>query len=111
MVTEAQEQAIVVEWCEWKKIPVFHVPNGGYRHKHTAAQLKAQGVRRGVPDLVVPLARNGFHGLFIEMKRCDGGALSKEQAEWLRMLRDEGYMAEVCHGAEQAIELLERYVA
>ena len=68
-MSEASEQRAVVEYCDFKKIPVFHIPNGGYRNKAEAAHLKAQGVRPGVPDLCVPVARHGYHGLYIEMKR------------------------------------------
>lgn len=109
--TEAQEQQAVVEWCDAMGVPVFHVPNGGSRHPAEAAHLKAQGVKPGVPDLFVPVARGGYHGLFVEMKRGKGGRLTKEQAEWIRLLRGQGYCAWCCHGAENAIPLVERYVA
>lgn len=51
---EAREQQAVVEWCAWKRIPIFHIPNGGRRDKREAASLKRQGVKPGVPDLFVP---------------------------------------------------------
>jgi hypothetical protein len=58
-MTEAQEQQAVVEYCDWKHIPVFHIPSGGSRHPAEAAHLKAQGVRAGVRrsnrDLIVLL--------------------------------------------------------
>lgn len=109
--TEAQEQRTVVQWCDWMHVPVFHIPNGGYRHKHTAYQLKAQGVRPGVPDLCIPVPRGSYHGLFIEMKRRKGGSLSPTQREWIDTLRANGYRVEVCKGADEAIETLEEYLA
>ena len=36
---------------------IYHVPNGGHRHKLVASKLKEQGVKAGVPDLVLPMAR------------------------------------------------------
>lgn len=108
--TEAQEQAAVVEFCDWAGIPVFHIPNGGYRHQHTAYQLKRQGVKPGVPDLCVPVAREGCHGLYVEMKRAKGGRLSAEQRGWIELLRENGYRAEVCHGADEAIALISGYI-
>lgn len=108
---EASEQQAVVEWCAWKRIPVFHIPNGGWRHKHTAYQLKRQGVKPGVPDLFVPIAAGGKHGLFVEMKAEGGGRTSQAQREWIRTLREQGYRAEVCHGAGAAIAVIEGYLA
>lgn len=109
--TEAQEQQTVIEYCDVCHIPVFHIPNGGSRHKAEAARLKAQGVRPGVPDLFVPVARGGYHGLFIEMKRAKGGRVSTDQARWIRELQAQGYRAHVCAGAANAIGLLREYMA
>lgn len=108
--TEAQEQEAVVEFCDWAGVPVFHIPNGGYRHKHTAYQMKRQGVKAGVPDLFVPVASDGCHGLFVEMKRAKGGTVSADQEKWLCLLRDNGYAAEVCHGADEAIGAIRAYL-
>ena len=109
-MSEALEQRAVVEYCELKKIPVFHIPNGGYRNKAEAAHLKAQGVRPGVPDLCVPVARYGYHGLFIEMKAKKNGRVSAYQQRWLALLRENGYCACVCNGADAAIRLLDQYM-
>ena len=65
---EADEQCAVIEYCEYLRIPVYHIPNGGTRNKIEAANLKRQGVKSGVPDLCFPLARGKYHGLYIEMK-------------------------------------------
>ena len=109
-MTEAQEQAEVIEWCGWKRIPVFHIPNGGSRNPIEAANLKRQGVKAGVPDLFVPVAASGCHGLFIEMKRERGGRVSEAQRRWLALLDAQGYRASVCHGAEEAIREIEGYL-
>ena len=68
------------------------------------------GVKAGVPDLFMPVARGGFHGLFIEMKRSAGGRLSDAQNEWIDRLRAEGYLAEVCAGWEAARETVLEYL-
>lgn len=109
--TEAQEQVAVVEWCDWRHIPVMHIPNEGKRSRWAGYQLKRQGLRPGVPDLFVPVARGGYHGLFVEMKRRDGGRLTEAQREWIDLLGREGYRAVVCHGADEAIREIGAYVA
>lgn len=109
-MSEALEQRAVVEYCDLKGIPVFHIPNGGYRNKAEAAHLKAQGVRPGVPDLCVPVARYGYHGLYIEMKAKKNGRVSAYQQKWIALLRKNGYCAYVCEGADSAIRLLDQYM-
>lgn len=106
--SEATEQEAVVQYCEFNRIPIFAIPNGGKRHKLEAANLKRQGVKAGVPDLCVPVARRGFHGLFIEMK-YGRNKTTPAQDEWLERLTREGYLAKVCNGYAQAVQVLKYY--
>lgn len=71
--------------------------------------MKAEGMKRGVPDLFLPAARRGFHGLFIEMKVV-GGELSDEQKEFLAFAEQQKYLDKVCYNADEAIETLEWYL-
>jgi hypothetical protein len=80
---------------------LFAVPNGGDRHKLTAAKMKREGQRPGVPDYLLAFPSGGFHGLAIELKSMTGYA-SREQKDWIERLRDNGYRAEVCRGWEAA---------
>ena len=113
---EYQEQRNVFEIAERLKgiypevVLLFHIPNGGRRDTAEAANLKKQGVKPGVPDLFLPVARGGYHGLFIEMKRRDGGRLSEHQKHWLHLLEHQGYAAVVCHGAENAVDTIISYL-
>ena len=114
--TEEQEQAVVFQWAEImeNRYPelklLYHVPNGGLRSKSEAVRFKRVGVKSGVPDICLPVARKGYHGLYIEMKRQKGGTLSKPQREWLDDLFAQGYLAVRCDGADEAISTLERYL-
>ena len=74
-------------------------------------RLKMEGVRAGVPDLFLPVATGGKHGLFIEMKRTKGGTISPEQKDWLAHLNEQGYRAEVCKGFEAAKAVIQDYFA
>ena len=89
---------------------LIHIPNGGSRHQAEAARLKAAGVRRGVPDLLLPVPMDGYHGLWIELK-AHGGRVRPEQREWIEALSQHGYRAVVCTGASEAIEELMRYLS
>ena len=114
--TEEQEQAAVFEWAmlmrnQYPELSLlYHIPNGAYRPIATAAKLKAQGVKAGVPDLCLPVARGGWHGLYIELKRRKGGKVSPHQSEWLQELTYQHYYATVCQGAEEACDVIYRYL-
>lgn len=113
--TEHSQQAAVIAWARAheQRYPalayLFAVPNGGWRSKATARRLRAEGVRRGVPDLLLPFPVGDCCGLAIEMKTA-GGRLRPEQRVWLAMLRAAGWRAEVCYGAEAAIGLMSEYL-
>ena len=114
--TEAQEQRTLFEWAAVmsQRHPVLrlmhHIPNGGSRNPAEARNLRAQGVRPGVPDIFLPCARGGWHGLYIELKRQRGGRVSAEQKEMLEALRREGYAAAVCEGWEAARDAILEYL-
>lgn len=114
---EETEQEAVIRWAtgqldNWPELALlYHVPNGGKRGKRQAAALKRQGVNAGVPDLVLPVPRGGFHGLYIELKRREGGRVSSDQAGWIRDLTANGYRAVVRRGWEEAVDELRDYLA
>lgn len=114
--TEHVEQALLFKWAAFSlgKYPeldlMFAIPNGGYRHYRTAADLKAEGVKSGVPDIMLPVARGGYHGLFVEMKRATGGRISETQLECIAALNKNGYLAVVCKGFEQARDTILEYL-
>lgn len=113
---EGLEQAALIKELELR-LPavadlIYHVPNGGHRHKLVAVKLKGQGVKAGVPDLVLPMARGGYFGLYIEFKATPPGAapVSASQHAWIRRLNDQGYLAIVCRGHFDAMEQIRAYL-
>lgn len=96
---------------KWPELALmYHIPNGGSRNKIEAARLKAQGVKKGVPDVCLPVPRGVYAGLYIEMKRKEGGTVSKEQNEYIAALRKQGYRVEVCKGFQAAANVIEEYM-
>lgn len=114
--TEEQEQITLFNWAAMMEYRypelryMYHVPNGGYRNKAEAGRFKAQGVKSGVPDIVLPAARGQYHGLYIELKRTEGGKLSADQRDWLEFLTAQGYFAVVCKGWEEASHAIRSYL-
>ena len=109
--TEYQEQVSFIRWVASNPILsfMFHIPNGGHRSLHEGVKFKALGVKRGVPDLFLPLPRNGKHGLWIEFKRTVGGKVSVEQQTFLDKMTSLGYEVAVCRGCEEAIRVTKSY--
>ena len=105
---EAAEQVKVISYCYLRSYPVFHIPNGGSRNKMEAANLKRQGVKAGVPDLMFPVPLRGFHGLFIEMKAGKNKTTPNQDA-WLDLLTKNGYCVRVCYGFDEARTLIDWY--
>lgn len=89
---------------------MYATPNGGLRSKAVAGKLKAEGVKPGVPDICLPVARGGHHGLYIELKRDKTGRVSVEQRAWIDALREQGYRAEVALGWARAADILQQYL-
>lgn len=88
---------------------LYHIPNGGKRDAKTATILKRQGVKAGVPDLHLPVARGGYHGLYIELKVGDN-TTTKKQKDWIRELNKQGYLAVACYGWDEAAKQLLDYL-
>lgn len=115
--TEHGQQVAVFMWATEVRASypllelLFAIPNGGMRDKITASRLKAEGVKSGVPDLFLPVARYPYHGLFIEMKKVTDGKLSKVQKDkWHPDLTKQGYYVATCHGFQQARDCLVWYM-
>lgn len=133
--TEHAHQAALMQWGSmvWKH-PLWWfmhaIPNGGGRTMSVGAQMKAEGVRKGVPDLSWPIRRfnpsfdlgtviNGDHysGLYLEMKKpkivsgMKRGSLSREQVTFLNELREQGFAVAVAWGWQAAAWVVYEYEA
>lgn len=114
--TEAEEQRALFRWAalasgahpELRKL--FHIPNEGRRSVVTGRRMKEEGMKSGVPDICLPVARGGYHALYIELKRVKGGRVTDAQRRWLYDLNVEGNRAVVCKGWNAAREEIENYL-
>lgn len=112
---EAQEQEALFKWTEIQKNKypelelMYHIPNGGKRDIRTAMAMKRQGVKPGVPDIFLPVARYEFHGLYIELK-AGKGKPSEKQKEWINKLTEQNYLVVICYGWEEAAKVILEYL-
>lgn len=111
---EAIEQERVIKWARdnennYPFLWLLHSSlNGVKLSKNQAGRAKTQGMLSGVPDLFLPVPKNGYHGLFIEMK-SGKGRLSTNQTCFLSKVELLGYKIAVCYSANEAIKTIENY--
>ena len=88
---------------------LFAIPNGGKRNKKTAAILRAEGVKAGVLDVLLPCPIGGYAGLWIEMK-YGYNTPTREQTQWIDLMCWLGYRVEVCYSCDQAWNVILNYI-
>jgi hypothetical protein len=104
---EAKRQAAIVEFVRWvaPHVPIFAVPNGGFRTKAEAARLKWTGVLAGVLDLVLPLPEG--RSAYWETK-TPRGRLSADQLAFIARLEALGHVWAVVRSIDDARRELDR---
>lgn len=113
---EHDEQVALVQWADYQRFngeaigeDLFAIPNGARTSMSVAKRLKAEGLRSGVPDLMLAIPVAQYHGLFIEMK-ARGKYPSPEQRARIERLQRRGYKAVCCQGFDAARVEIERYL-
>lgn len=121
--SESQIQQRIMRWWKYAHkglgVPderlLMAFPLQGARTARNGARMKAEGLRKGTPDLLLAVAGRdvlsefAFRGLWIELKK-HGGNASPEQSEFLEILRREGYEAKLCIGFDAAKSAIEEYL-
>lgn len=112
---EEAEQLAYIQWLDLKKITYFAIPNvvkllvylkTKIQRINFWKQREKEGVKKGVPDLVVFLP---CCILFVEMKRIEGSRTSIEQKLWNVKLNDYEYCrAVIAMGCDAAIRETKR---
>ncbi len=97
------------------------IPNGGARDIVTAARMKAEGVKPGMPDIFLPFPRLQLDvtgvwitrhcGLYVELKKLGKiKTISKDQELFGAYCREVGYAHEFCEGWRAAADVIQRYL-
>lgn len=112
---EYENQCAIFNWAEWTSITYPELEllsaslNGVRLTVGQATKAKRSGMKKGWPDIELPVARGGYFGLFIELK-VGYNKPSDEQLKILSALAKEGYLCHVIWGAGAAIKEIERYL-
>lgn len=117
----------------WPSPPVpllkrlFAIHNQGHGDAIHGGKARAEGVKKGVPDLMLPVPKLmtdqpagsfWFHGLFIELKRLavkpkratSMDLTSDSQDDWIGFLTAQGYRCNICYGWQEATVVIRDYL-
>lgn len=114
---EYEIQIDIIFWCEQKvyknnplSLYVHHSPNGGKRNLVEAKKFRAMGTRAGYPDLTIDIAKGGYNGMKLELKRSRRETTTRNQEAELARLKEEGYYTVACCGYDESIAEIEKYM-
>ena len=115
--SEYDEQCLIFAWAKmhekkWPELCLLNASLNGVRLTTIgqATKAKKSGMKRGFPDIFLPVFKGGYSGLFIELKKTKGGSISKDQKWWIDALNNQKYKAVVCRGANEAINTIVDYL-
>lgn len=110
-MSERTDQAALFDWAGYNLVRypelslLFAIPNGQMRR----GGPMEPGMKKGVPDIMLPVARGKYHGMFLELKVNDN-VLSDAQRQWLEQLAKQGFYTCCCWGWEEARDEIVRYL-
>lgn len=112
-LTESQLQQQCVKWFRAVHPAyaglMFSIPNEGRRTRANASRMKAQGIVAGVADLMLSVARGGFHALYIEMK-SEKGRQTENQVRFQNDVEKQGYKYVICRGFDEFTAEITKYL-
>jgi hypothetical protein len=110
---ESRHQTVFVRWFKGYfpqyQYLIMSLPNGQNVGPRIGQRLKDMGQLKGAPDLFLAIPRNGFHGLFIEMKASKGRA-TPEQKQVHAHLKEQGYAVHICYSDDEAVAVTSEYL-
>ncbi|MHB9161388.1 MAG: hypothetical protein ACYC6W_10985 [Nitrosotalea sp.] len=115
---EDEECIVFYEWAQYHPICrnyLIHIANEGKTSFNYGKKLKKMGKKAGVCDYFLAYPSNGYHGLWIEMKRNKKYTLSQIktwdlQYDFMKNMLEVNYLAQVTYGAQEAISLIKKYL-
>lgn len=121
--TEGDECVCLLQWARVKHYQrwcladlLIMIPNGTKlfgtpkERAMQMARMKRLGFKPGAADYLLPIAAQGKHGLFIEVKRRQLSVVSDEQHAFAQTMIELGYAAVIVKGWEAARLAIEEYL-
>lgn len=111
--SERQEQLTVMDWMRlqnpWLVNHTIYIMNERRASLHAGKLMNRMGRLAGASDLFIAYPTSKYYGLFLELKTKTGRA-SPKQLEFIERMNKIGFYAVVAHGADEAIDIIKRYL-
>lgn len=113
--SELNHQILLFNWAnvhspKYPELSLLNASLNGVRlTMREALKAKASGMKKGYPDVFLPIAKQGRNGLFIEMK-VGKNKCTIDQLRWHTKLQDQDYQVNVCYGFEDAKQTIINYL-
>jgi hypothetical protein len=117
---EGQIQIAIMDWVRANEEEhpvlkvVYHTPNSFFGTGFgVVIWLKKLGMRKGVYDIIVPISKQGYSSLWIEIKKGKG-KLTPEQkmfSELINLYSDNPTKFEVFYDADSCINSIKDYLS
>ena len=112
---ESDEARWLIQWAATQRWGdrrlsdlLIMIPNGAVlagdakQRAMQMAKMKRTGFRPGVFDYLLPIPRDGAPGLWVELKRRNGGIVSDEQGLFKLDMEVLGWATAICKGWDEA---------
>lgn len=112
--SETTEQIKLFDWARRNEqyIPelklLYHIPNEGKRSN--GGILTAMGLKKGMPDICLPVPIGKYGALYIELKYGKNKP-SAVQKETMARLEEQGNLVKVAYSAQEAREYIRNYLS
>lgn len=113
--TETKIQQGIIKWAKMQSCAqpelklLYAIPNGANVPIVNRKRLVAEGMKKGIPDLCLPIPRRDYGALYIEVKTQKGN-LSKDQKEMINLLEQNGNCVIVVRTVFQAVDGIMSYL-
>jgi hypothetical protein len=121
-ISEHDIQSLVIEWAQrnegnypelkwlYSSLNGIFIPGSRQMAYKIINHMKQEGMKKGVLDLCLPVARHDYHGLYIDVKRDKKSEIQPEQIEFMDFLAQQGYYGTICVGYDETVETLTWYL-
>lgn len=110
------EDALQSQCITWFRTQYKHLywrlaafPNGGKRNVREAVKLKKTGTLSGVWDMFLSVPKNGWHGMYIELKVGYNKLTVNQDKFWEENCND--YEFVVCRTLDEFIVAIDEYLS
>ena len=83
--------------------------NGVYLSPAQAGKAKAAGMKKGEPDVMLPVRRGRYSGISIELKYGENTP-TREQLDYGKMLEDQGWYVTYSWDWQEAAAIIQKYL-